>query len=135
MERFGHRRENRVRPYFFNKTPIFLPPFYIALNLRKETIMQKKALKTTAFVLCLCILLLAVPSTFARNGNKTIKFESRFHFNFVKPAELLNGIIWSILPPPTDHTTVTAPPDKNTSPNGQIKTTGGASKSHASTGD
>jgi hypothetical protein len=135
MERFGHRRENRVRSYFFNKTPIFLPPFYIALNLRKETIMQKKTLKTTAFVLCLCILLLAVPSTFARNGNKTIKFESRFHFNFVKPAELLNGIIWSILPPPSDHTTVTAPPDKNTPSNGQIKTTGGASKSHASTGD
>ncbi len=97
--------------------------------------MQKKALKTTALVLCLCILLLAVPSTFARNGNKTIKFESRFHFNFVKPAELLNSIIWSILPPPSDHTTVTAPPDKNTSSNGTVKPTGGASKSHASTGD
>ena len=87
--------------------------------------MQKKILKTTALVLCFCILLLAVPSTFARNGKKTIKFESRFHFDFVNPGELLNGLFWRILPPPSDHGTVTVPPDKNTTTNGKVKTTVG----------
>ncbi len=94
--------------------------------------MQKKIIRTTALILCFCILLLAVPNTFARNGKRTIKHESRFHFNFVKPVELLSGLFWSILPPLSDGTDTV---DKNNTTNSKIKITGGASKSHVSDGD
>ena len=67
--------------------------------------MQKKILRTTALLLCFCILLLAVPNTFARDGKGTKKFESsksRFEsskrFLFVNTGDLLANVLFFLGP-------------------------------------
>lgn len=88
--------------------------------------MQKKILRTTALVLCFCILLLAVPNTFAKSEKRT-KFEaSKSRFLFVNPGEFLTNAL-SFLAPYFYHQTdrtVTRPPNKNTT-NDKIRLTGG----------
>lgn len=78
--------------------------------------MHKKILRTTALLLCFCILLLAVPNTFARNEKGTKKFESsKSRFLFVSPAELMTNVLF-FLAPYIDHqtdSTGTPPVNKN----------------------
>jgi hypothetical protein len=97
--------------------------------------MQKKILRTTALLLCFCILLLAVPNTFARNEKKGSRFESSKRFLFVNTGDILANVLF-FLGPHIDHQTDTTgtPPVKNVKKSTK-KLTGGMSKSHASTGD
>ena len=90
--------------------------------------MQKKILRTTALLLCFCILLLAVPNTFARSEKKNTKFESRFFF--VNPGELLSNVLLFLAPHHFDHQTDrtgTPPVNKNTK-NFKKKLTGDLNK-------
>lgn len=91
--------------------------------------MQKKILRTTALLLCFCILLLAVPNTFARDGKKESRFESsessESRFFFVNPGELMTNVLFFLghhFDLQTDRTGT--PPDKNTT-NGMKKLTAG----------
>jgi hypothetical protein len=98
--------------------------------------MQKKILRTTALLLCFCILLLAVPNTFARDGKKGSRFESsKSRFLFLNTGDILANVLF-FLGPHIDHQTDTTgtPPVKNVKKSTK-KLTGGMSKSHASTGD
>jgi hypothetical protein len=99
--------------------------------------MQKRILRTTALLLCFCILLLAVPNTFAKNEKKGSRFESsKSRFLFVNPGELMTNVLFFLAPHfnhQTDRTS-TPPPTENTQ-KVMKKLTGGMSKSHASTGD
>jgi hypothetical protein len=76
--------------------------------------MQKKILRTTALLLCFCILLLAVPNTFARDGKKESRFESSKRFLFVNTGDILANVLF-FLGPHIDHQTDTTgtPPVKN----------------------
>jgi len=88
--------------------------------------MQKKILRTTALILCFCILLLAVPNTFARSEKRNTKFESRFFF--VNPGELLTNVLVFLAPHFNLHAYRTGtPPDKNTK-NFKKKLTGDLNK-------
>lgn len=83
--------------------------------------MQKKILRTTALLLCFCILLLAVPNTFARSEKRNTKFESRFFF--VNPGELLTNVLFFFAPHvPHQADKTGTPPNKNTT-NGMKKLT------------
>jgi hypothetical protein len=97
--------------------------------------MQKKILRTTALLLCFCILLLAVPNTFARNEKKGSRFESSKRFLFVNTGDILANVLF-FLGPHIDYQidTTGTPPAKNVKKSTK-KLTGGMSKSHASTGD
>jgi hypothetical protein len=60
--------------------------------------MQKKILRTTALLLCFCILLLAVPNTFAK-GEKRSRFDSsKSRFFFVNPGDLMNNVLLFLTP-------------------------------------
>ena len=76
--------------------------------------MQKKILRITALLLCFCILLLAVPNTFARNEKKGSRFESSKRFLFVNTGDILANVLF-FLGPHIDHQTDTTgtPPVKN----------------------
>ena len=86
--------------------------------------MQKKIIRTTALILCFCILLLAVPNTFARNGKST-KFESsRARFFIENPGAFLTSLpfLSSIFNHNIDSTDTI---DKKNTTNSKIKITAG----------
>lgn len=56
--------------------------------------MQKKILRTTALLLCFCILLLAVPNTFAKNEKRSRFESSESRFFFVNPGELMTNVLF-----------------------------------------
>jgi hypothetical protein len=87
--------------------------------------MQKKILRTTALILCFCILLLAVPNTFARSGKSTKFDASRSRFFFESPVAFMTSLpfLSSIFNHNIDRTSTT-PPDENTT-NSKIKITVG----------
>ena len=60
--------------------------------------MQKKILRTTALLLCFCILLLAVPNTFARDGKKESRFESSKRFLFVNAGDIIGNVLFFLGP-------------------------------------
>lgn len=92
--------------------------------------MQRKALKTTILILCLCILFLAAPITFARSGDRPIKLESRFLF--ITPAALLSGPVGSVLPSLLGYTTVIILLEKDTPSDSTIKACGDLTKGRPS---
>lgn len=60
--------------------------------------MQKKILRTTALLLCLSILLLAVPNTFARGEKKSRFDSSKSRFFFVNPGDLMTNVLLFLAP-------------------------------------
>ena len=79
--------------------------------------MQKKILRTTALLLCFCILLLAVPNTFARDEKRSrSRFDasnaSKSGFLFVNTGDILGNVLF-FLSPHVIQTDRTVPPPVN----------------------
>ena len=101
----------------------------MALSLKKEAIMQKKILRTTALILCFCILLLAVPNTFARSEKRSRFESSKSRFLFVNPGELLTNVLFFLAPHFDHHADRTGtPPDNKNTKNFKKKLTGDLNK-------
>ena len=62
--------------------------------------MQKKTLRTTALLLCFCILLLAVPNTntFARNEKRSRFDASKSRFLFLNTGDILANVLFFLAP-------------------------------------
>ena len=100
----------------------------MALSLIKEAIMQKKILRTTALILCFCILLLAVPNTFARSEKRSRFESSKSRFLFVNPGELLTNVLFFLAPHINPHADRTGTPPDNNTKNFKKKLTGDLNK-------
>ena len=77
--------------------------------------MQKKTLRTTALLLCFCILLLAVPipNTFARNEKRSRFDASKSRFLFVNTGDILANVLFFLAPHANHHVNKTSTPPVN----------------------
>ena len=91
--------------------------------------MQKKILRTTALVLCFCILLLAVPNTFAKSEKRTTFKGIKLQSIFVNPGEILTNVLIFLGPHFGNQVDRTdpVPPNNNTVTSPRKITIGGGS--------